>query len=316
MIVRQGAPYIKTERNLTYISTVRLLALFPVIVASVVFYGLRALILVAFCAAMFFILDEICTAVRHMHQPRDLSSFFNGALIALLLPPDTPLYIAFTGVLFGSVIIRQLSGGRGSEFILPAAGGRIFIRILFPVNETAFAMPAEDRFYLRSLIFGSEGFEGVDLTRFHISELIVGKYPSFIGVSCAMLIVAGLIYMIWKKTFRFYVPLAYIVALVILLIIKDSVNGTSDAFVFILTSGVLFQVAFLISDEGSFLAFGPMAMLEAVMCAALTFLMSFKTNGIDVILVPYILTAVLTGVIRYAGTIMKAYTEDKLRAES
>ncbi|MCR5592559.1 MAG: RnfABCDGE type electron transport complex subunit D [Saccharofermentans sp.] len=316
MIVRQGAPFIKTERNLTYISAIRLLSLLPVIVAAVVFYGLRALILIAFCSVMFFAFDEFCTAIKHVHQPRDMSSFFNGALIALMLPPDTPLYIAFTGVLFGSVIVRQLSGGRGSEFICPAAGGRIFIRIIFPMNETSFAFPTEDRFALRSLIFGSQGFEGVDIKSFHLFELVVGKYPSFIGMSCALLITAGMIYMIVKKAYRFYVPLAYTVSLVILLIIKDSVYHTDNALVYILTSGVLFQVAYLLSDESSFLAFGPMAILEAVMCAALSFLMSFKTNGIDVVLVPYILTAVLTGVIKYAGTIMKAYTEDKLRAES
>lgn len=316
MIVRQGAPFVKSQMNVTYISAVKLIALIPAVCAALVFYGLRAFILISFCALLFTGCDEICNLIKGVKQPRDLSSFVNGTVFALLLPPDTPLNVAAVGILFGSIAIRQLSGGRGSEFINPAAAGRIFVRIVFPLNETAFSVPGDNRLYLNSLLFGSEGFDPVNTSDFHITEILAGRYPAFLGTSCSIMILAALIYMIAKKAYKYYIPLSYILTLTILLLLRDHMNGTNTTIVYLLTSGVLFTCVYLMCDEGTFLSFGPMAVLEAVFCAVFTFLISFKGTGIDVVVIPFVLTSLLTGVIRYAGTIMKTYTEDRMRAES
>ncbi|MBR1797261.1 MAG: RnfABCDGE type electron transport complex subunit D [Clostridiales bacterium] len=313
---RRQAPFIHTEKNTVYISAAHLLALIPVMAVAIVYYGLRALILIGFCAVLFELADELCSYVRGVHKARDLNSIVYGIVLALLLPPDTPLYIAAIGVLFASVVCRQISGGRGSAFLNPAAAGRLLIRILFASNEGALAMPGEGRTYLRSLVHGSSGFEGVSLSEFYRAELLTGRFPSFLGTSCAVMILAGLVYLLAKRICRFYLPLSYIGMLTVLLFIKDVYTGTSQTGVFLITSGVLFTGVYLLTDEETIIPFGSVSIFQGFMCSALTFLMSFKTTGIDLLVIPVLLTGVMTGVLNYIVITFRVSEEEKLRVKS
>ena len=57
---------------------------------------------------------------------------------------------------------------------------------------------------LLSLITGSKGLDDIDLSQYSVSELVTGRYPSFIGTSCVVMIVIGIIYLVVKKGVRFY----------------------------------------------------------------------------------------------------------------
>ena len=310
------APFIHTDRNDAYFNASHLLSLIPVMAAAVVYYGLRAGILILSCALLFALSDDVCARMRKISRGSVLNPLFCGAAYALLLPPDTPLYIAFSGVLFASLVVRQIPGGRGSSFVNAAAFGRLFIRIVFPGNETAFAMPGASLTSLKTLITGSKGFAGVDLSQYFTSEIVMGRYPSFIGTSCAFMILAGIIYLIVKKAVRFYGPLCYITMLTALLLIRDLRNETAFTGMFLLTSGVLFTAAYLLFDEENVKSFGLRSILSAFICALLTFLMSFKATGIDLIVIPAVLTSILTGIIDYAFKVLRISGEDRVHVQS
>lgn len=312
MTVRHPGPFIHTEKNDAYISAVHLLSLIPVMAVAVVYYGARAAILIASCSLLFALSDDIGSRIRHISRGSILNPLFYGAAYSLLLPPDTPLYIAFCGVLFASVVVRQIPGGRGAAFINPPAAGRLFIRIVFPANENALAVPCESRASLKTLITGSTGFDGFDLSKYYTSEILMGRYPSFIGTACAFMILAGIIYLLAKRVLRFYLPICYIGMLMVLLFIRDLRNETSLTSMFMITSGVLFTVAYLLFDEETVKSFGPVSILSAFACAVFTFLMSFKTTGIDLIVVPVVLTGALTGILDYAGKIIRVTGEEEL----
>lgn len=311
MNMRYSAPFIHTDRNDAYFSAVHLLSLIPIMAVAVVYYGLRAAILLLFCSLLFAVTDDICSRIRKVSRGSILNPLFYGAVFALLLPPDTPLYIAFTGVMFAALVVRQISGGRGSAFINPPAAGRLFIRIVFPLNEGALAMPCADRTSVKSLLLGSSGFEGFDLSKYYQSEIFMGRYPSFLGTACAFMILAGLVYILAKRAVRFYAPLSYIGMLTILLLLRDLRNETSETMLFLATTGVLFTAVYLLFDEETVRSFGTVSITSAFVCAALTFLLSFKTGGIDLIVVPVVLTGVLTGILDYGGKIIKVYGEEK-----
>lgn len=310
MTERIKAPFIHTENNDAYSAAAHLVSLVPAVAVGVVFYGLRAAILIAFCSLLFALSDDICSRIRKVSRGSILNPLFNGAVIALLLPPDTPLYIAATGVLFASVIVRQLSGGRGSSFINAAAAGRLFIRIVFPLNEAALALPGEHRTYLKSLLIGTRAPQPADLSQYYTAELIMGRFPSFIGTSCAIILLAGMVYLIAKKVLKPYLPLCYLGMLVPLLIIKDIYLGTSQAGLFLLTSGILFTATYLIFDDDTVKSFGPVAVIQAFLCAALTFLASFKLTGIDLLVIPVLITGVLTDLLDFTDKVIKATAEE------
>ena len=316
MTDRIKAPFIHTEYNDAYSAAAHLVSLVPAVAVGVVFYGLRAAILIVFCSLLFALSDDVCARIRKVSRGSILNPLFNGAVIALLLPPDTPLYAAASGVLFASVVVRQLSGGRGSSFINAVCAGRLFIRIVFPLNEAALALPGEDRLYLKSLIFGAHSPEPVDLSQYYLSELITGRFPSFIGTSCAVILLAGMIYLIAKRVLKPYLPACYLGMLTLLLLIKDIYLGTSQTGMFVLTSGILFTAAYLVFDDDTVKSFGPVSVVQAFLCAALTFLASFRMSGVDLLIIPVLITGILTDVLDFSDKVIKASTEGVTDAES
>ncbi|MBR5387306.1 MAG: RnfABCDGE type electron transport complex subunit D [Clostridiales bacterium] len=315
MSLKHMAPFIHTPMNDSYMQMVRLISLIPVMSIAVIFYGLRAALLILFCAGVFAISDDICTRLRENRHDSYLSSLFYGCAFALLLPPDTPLYIALLGSLFGSVVIRQLAGGRGSALIHPSCAARLFVRIVFPANEAALAIPGKDRFALESLIFGSDGMSYVNLHEYYPAEILMGRYPSFLGTACALMMVVGLVYLIAKRVYKFYIPVAYISMLSVLLLIGNVYLEGSSIQMFIGTTGVMFTAAYLLCDDETIKQFGPIAIVQAFICAALTFLLSFKTSGVDLIVVPVIFTGLLTGIFEYADKVLRTTWEERLHAK-
>lgn len=312
MINRYKAPFIHTEKNDAYLSASHLLSLIPVMAVAVVFYGFRAAILLLSCSLLFAVSDDVCSRIRNISRGSILNPLFCGAAYALLLPPDTPVYIALSGVLFASLVVRQLPGGRGASFVNAPAAGRLFIRIVFPGNENALAMPGADRMSLSPLLFGSKGFDGVDLSSYYASEILTGRYPSFLGTACAFMILAGIIYLIVKRAVRFYGPACFILMLTALLLLKDLHDETTVTGMFLLTSGVLYTAAYLLFDEENTKSFGMLSVVSAFLCASLTFLMSFKASGIDLIVVPAVVTSALTGIIDYAAKVLRTGGEERL----
>lgn len=316
MTERVKAPFIHTERNDAYSAAAHLVSIVPAVAVGVVFYGLRAIVLILFCALLFALSDDVCSRIRHSSRGSILNPLFNGAVIALLLPPDTPIYVAASGVLFASIVVRQLSGGRGSSFINAACAGRLFIRIVFPLNEAALALPGEHRVYLKSLIMGSHSPEPVDLSQYYFPELLMGRFPSFIGTSCSVILLAGMIYLIAKRVLKPYLPACYLGMLTLLLLIKDIYLGTSQTGMFLLTSGILFTASYLLFDDDTVKSFGPVSVVQAFLCAALTFLASFKMTGVDLLILPVLITGVLTDVLDFTDKVIKVTAEDEADAKS
>jgi len=282
MMQHKGAPFIHTETNVAFTSVARLVSVIPVIVGAVYFNGLYAAILIILCMFLFSLSDWICDRIRGSQYIRDLTSPYMGCIYALMLPSNVSIPVALSGVLFASVVVKQLYGGRGSYFLVPAAMGRLFIRVVFPYIEP----------------------EMIDFQGYHIGELFVGRYPSFIGTSCGLMILVGLIYMCVKKVYRIYIPLTYVVTLFSLLVIKDIVVGSRNSVIILLTSGVLFVAVYLLCDETAFVSFGSGAMLEALICALLTFVLSSKLSGIDLMIIPVLITGGFTKIINYARFVL------------
>ena len=310
------APFIRNENNIVYNDLTRLVSLMPAIVAAVWFYGLRFLILLLFCPAVSLITDYAANIIAGRKLPVDLSSISDGIIFALLLPPDSTLFVAFTGIFAGEIIFRHLSGGRGSSFIAPALGSRLLIRIIFPLNENALAVPGENRLYLSSLLHGSGGSEGVDISGYHMSELVAGRFSSLSGVSCAALLAAGMVYLICKRVYKLYIPALYLLALMLFRMLWEVVaGGGGETLLFLITSGVLFIPSYLLSDDSHMRGFGPLAAAESLICAFFTFILSYRASGIDIIIIPVILTQMLDPVLSYSGHVLRLWREGSSRAQ-
>ncbi len=113
-------------------------ALIPVLLVATWFFGLSALLTVAACVAGAALPEWMHNRRRSFH---DGTAVITGALLALTLPPSTPLWMAFVG---GSVAIalgKLMFGGIGSNIFNPALVGRAFLQAAFPATMTTWAEP-------------------------------------------------------------------------------------------------------------------------------------------------------------------------------
>jgi electron transport complex protein RnfD len=248
-----------------------LAALVPVSVWGIVIYGIHALevILVSVISAaageaLFRLI------LRRENRSKDLSAAVTGLLLALTLPPATPLWMASLGAIFAVVVAKEFFGGVGANVFNPALAGRAFLLMSFPAAITTWSLP-RGSFSLDGLsaasvdaisgatplgiikmgrdvaavgrefaIFGLAPSSGYIET---IKNLFVGNHGGTIGETSILLILAGCLYLLISKVIDWRAPAAMIAAVFIL-----SLALRFDPLFSVLAGGILFGAVFMATD--------------------------------------------------------------------
>ena len=223
-----------------------LIALCPAVAASLYFYGLKALwiLLVSTACA---VLSEYLWQ-RLMKKPirlNDFSAAVTGLLIGLNMPATVPVWVPAIGSVFAIIIVKQLFGGIGHNFLNPALAARAVLLTSWPSYMTKALVPE------RVLTFGL--FESsVDAITSatplvapvaDIRNLLMGNIAGAIGETCKIAILLGLIYLLIRGVIRWQIPVCMLgtVALMSWILGKDPLTA-------VLSGGVLFGAVFMATD--------------------------------------------------------------------
>ena len=141
-------PHIVDSMNTTKIMSLVVIALLPSLIASVVIFGARALILAAVCivASMFFEWAYEKLA-KKPSTVGDLSAVVTGLLIAMNVPVTLPYWMAVIGCFVAIVIVKQFFGGLGQNFANPAITARIVLFLSFTTDMTYWADPTQGKVF-------------------------------------------------------------------------------------------------------------------------------------------------------------------------
>ena len=258
-----------------------LIALTPVSVFGVVLYGIPALltILVSIIAAEAgeFLFRKI---IKQPSRHRDLSAAVTGLLLALVLPPGTPLWITALGAIFAVLVAKEFFGGLGANVFNPALIGRAFILLSFPVAATTWAIPraffstptgaaidaltgptplgiiklggtiADVGTNLASLgLAGGSDYASI------IGSLFLGIRGGCIGESSILLILIGFVFLLFTGTIDWRAPVAMAASAFIFSLLFNGMNPGYALFA-VMTGGVLFGAVFMATDYVSAPLFG------------------------------------------------------------
>jgi len=117
-----------------------LLALVPIVVAGVHYFGWRVVALLAVCVAGGVATEWVTT--RQRGKPISQAVFVTCFLYALSLPPTMPFWMALVGIVVGVLFGKEVFGGFGRNFCNPAIVGRAFVYVAFPIEMTGRFVPA------------------------------------------------------------------------------------------------------------------------------------------------------------------------------
>jgi len=141
-LLLQSSPHIASPVDSKALMRNMLIALSPVAVFAVVIFGLQALlnIIVAVVSA---VVGEALfrIAIKQPVRAKDLSAGVTGLLLALVIPPTTPLWMTALGGIFAVIVGKEFFGGLGANVFNPALIGRAFLVMSFPAALTTWQFP-------------------------------------------------------------------------------------------------------------------------------------------------------------------------------
>ncbi len=276
-------PQVRTNTDTSRIMLDVIIALVPAMVVGIIMFGVKALILIAV---------SVASAVfwewgyrKLMKKPSsigDLSACVTGILVALVIPVGAPWWMPVVGTFFAMVIVKQLYGGIGKNFLNPALAARAFLMASWPVIMTTWAVPS----VLSKVVDGTTMATPLSILKagtetmpeyFSFGNMFIGSMPGCIGeVSAAALLVGG-IYLLVRKVINWRIPVAFIGTVAILTVFFPR-NGYSniDWMVYnLLSGGLLLGAIFMATDYSSSPVTLNGQLLYGFGCGALTVLIRY-----------------------------------------
>jgi electron transport complex protein RnfD/electron transport complex protein RnfC len=137
----------------------------------------------------------------------DFTAVVTGLLLALNMPPEVPLWVPALGGVFAIIMVKQLFGGLGQNFMNPALGARCFLMISFPAIMTNFTT---DTYSGATPLFNLKN--GIQV---NIMDMLIGRTGGTIGETSTIAIIAGAIILIAVGVIDYAIPFSYIVSFVV-----------------------------------------------------------------------------------------------------
>ena len=248
--VVSGTPHVRSKEPIQSIMRDVIIALVPATAAGIYYFGLRALILIvaAIISAVFFewLYEKI---TKKPVTINDLSAVVTGLLLAMNLPASAPVWVAIVGSAFAIIFAKQLFGGLGQNFINPALAGRAFLLASYPTEMTTWVVPnglaADAATYATPLAQLKNGALDASL-----KQLVMGQVGGTIGETCAIALIIGGIYLLYKHVISWKIPVIYIATVFILFAVIGR-HGMRMPLQEIFAGGVMLGGIFMATDYAS-----------------------------------------------------------------
>ena len=259
--VVSGTPHVRSKESIQSIMRDVIIALVPATAMGIYYFGIPALILIIAAIASSVIFEALCQKI--MKKPvtvSDLSAVVTGLLLAMNLPAAAPVWVAIVGSAFAIIFGKQLFGGLGQNFINPALAGRAFLLASYPTEMTTWSVPnglnladatasatsvADAATYATPLAGMKGGFMNAT-----VGQLAMGQVGGCIGETCAIALIIGGIYLLYKHVISWKIPVLYIGTVFILFAVIGR-QGVRMPVHEILAGGVMLGGIFMATDYAS-----------------------------------------------------------------
>ncbi|TJX14789.1 RnfABCDGE type electron transport complex subunit D [Tissierella creatinini] len=270
MLTVSQFPHVRSSRTVKSIMLDVIIALIPAMIGSIYFYGINAvkLILVTVVSAVLFEFG-IQRLLKKEVRIGDLSAVVTGILLAFNLPGQTPWWVAVFGAGFAIIIVKELFGGIGSNFMNPALAARAALLMSWPGIMSVYIHP--DGVSGATPLAILKGAEGTLPT---IQQMLIGDIGGSIGETSAILLLIGAAYLIIKKVIDWKIPVIYIVTTAIMLSLLGVDGG--NLLYHILGGGLILGAFFMATDYSSTPVTPMGRIIFAVGCGLLTALIRVK----------------------------------------
>ena len=214
-----SSPHVRSKTSTKSIMYDVLLALAPAALFGIFNFGIRALVLIVVCMASCVLSEYIWQKAMGLPLTvSDGSAALTGLFLALNLSSKFPIWMAIVGSVFAIIIVKQLFGGLGQNFMNPALGARCFLLIAFAADMTKFTDDMSKYIadgYTSATPLATLRNGGAVNTM----DMLIGRTGGTIGETSAIFILLGAIFLILMGVIDLRIPASYIVTFVIFMLL-------------------------------------------------------------------------------------------------
>lgn len=250
------------ERNMYSV----IIALLPAMLVSFFYFGIGSVIVlsVSVLSCIFFEWSITKYILRREHNTiHDGSAVVTGLLLGMNLPSNLPIWIIIIGALVSIGIAKMTFGGLGNNPFNPALVGRCFLLISFPAQMTSWPVSGQLLKYADAIT----GATPLSIMKHAIKSgdsSVLGQLPDSlhlllgnninggagtIGEVCALALIAGLVYMLFRKVITWHIPISIIATVFIFSGLMHMANPIyANPLSEVLSGGLMLGAIFMATD--------------------------------------------------------------------
>ncbi len=203
-----SSPHMRSKTTTGSIMLYVIIALLPATIFGIYTFGISALIVVLTTVASAVVAELAYQLImRKKVTIGDFSAALTGLLLALNMPPTAPWWMCVLGSVFAIVVVKQVFGGLGQNFMNPALGARCFLLISFTGRMTTFVY---DGVSTATPLAELKAGNSVKLL-----DMFIGNTAGTIGETSMIAILFGAMFLVVMKIISVRIPLSYLLSFVV-----------------------------------------------------------------------------------------------------
>ena len=263
-----ASPHLREKATTQRIMQEVCLALAPAGIAAIIHFGSKAAILIAICVASCVLAEFLWQKIMKQKVTiADWSAVVTGLLLAYNLPSHTPWWMAVIGSFIAIILVKQMFGGIGCNFMNPALTARAILFISWSgivgmytpsayapahlaiptaVDAVTVATPLSTLNGGKILVDAIHPATNAAVTgKISLLDLFLGNHGGVIGETCALALILGGVYLLVRGIADWRIPVSFIATVFLCYLIKD---GAELALYQILSGGLMLGAFFMATD--------------------------------------------------------------------
>ena len=252
-----ASPHVRSHETTTGIMLDVIIALVPALVMSAVYFGTRALCLAAVTVGTAVLCEYLSRKImKRDNTLGDLSAVVTGLILAFNLPATLPLWMAAIGSVIAIVIVKQMFGGIGQNFVNPAITARIILMMSFPTAMAKWIVPFSSAWSPDAVTAATPMTvlnAGTDLTAAEglptLTQMLIGAHGGSMGEVCSIALLAGAFYLLLRRVISPAIPFSFVGTVAVIMLIAG--KGNLEFVAYELLGGGLILGAFFMATDYS-----------------------------------------------------------------
>lgn len=269
-LIVSSSPHIRDEGSVTKVMTDVVIALLPATIGAVYFFRTNALILILIAVITAVLAEAAVQKIRK--QPvtiKDMSAVVTGLLIALNITAASPWWLPMIGSAFAIVVVKQLFGGLGKNFMNPALAARILLTLSWTGRMNEWVSPGPDMISVATPLSFLKGQMAVPANAPGLFDAFVGNIGGSMGETSAVLLLLGGLYMLYRGVIKVTIPGVYVGTVALITLVYSGFDVHYMAY-HVVSGSLIIGSIYMATDYSSSPVTNKGKIIFAVGCGLLT----------------------------------------------